>query len=503
METQGDINWEDLQFILQRNNITKNKQAIIRPLKNGIVEYSCIKCPMKYMDKEKMEHHLCMHNNEFKYLCGICGTGLKRREHLERHTLEHQQVRPHVCVDCGKAFKRKEHLNIHKTIHNSEKTEVCSVCFRSFHRKDHLNKHMQTHNKKLGNIEGILSQENMSQNNQQNESDVLEPILKIQENLKDFSFLHLLGLSPKNKSADPSRPFQCVLCLKTYKRKDHLKLHSLSHLKKQNVCPDCGKAFTNESQLKSHQRLVHQIVETNVKIEPCSDDDEEPNLQIVEDCAPINADEAHRPHECATCHKRFKRKQQLTNHEKTHSKMHVFCEGCQTVYPKSEVDAHTCSLSIDIQPESPRVIKTEIEEPMVLEEEVGPALSAPMSFRSWADSIPTPQKVYVCKVCTKPFRRKDHYKIHLNIHTGVKSFFCPDCGKGFYRKDHLQKHTQVHVKEQARKKALRPLPELKPIHTAPKKLRPEITITASPKANLDGLQIKVPYKVVTSNEATT
>ena len=44
--------------------------------------------------------------------------------------------------------------------------------------------------------------------------------------------------------------------------------------------------------------------------------------------------------------------------------------------------------------------------------------------------IPTPKKVYVCKYCNKPFKRKDHYKIHLHIHTGIKSFFCPDCGKG-------------------------------------------------------------------------
>lgn len=44
--------------------------------------------------------------------------------------------------------------------------------------------------------------------------------------------------------------------------------------------------------------------------------------------------------------------------------------------------------------------------------------------------IPMPQRVYVCKFCNKPFKRKDHYKIHLHIHTGVKSFFCPDCGKG-------------------------------------------------------------------------
>ncbi|KOB75970.1 Transcription factor Sp5 [Operophtera brumata] len=34
--------------------------------------------------------------------------------------------------------------------------------------------------------------------------------------------------------------------------------------------------------------------------------------------------------------------------------------------------------------------------------------------------IPVPVRVFVCKWCAKPFKRKDHYKIHLHIHTGVK-----------------------------------------------------------------------------------
>ncbi|XP_047994912.1 gastrula zinc finger protein XlCGF58.1-like [Leguminivora glycinivorella] len=115
-----------------------------------------------------------------------------------------------------------------------------------------------------------------------------------------------------------------------------------------------------------------------------------------------------------------------------------------------------------------------------------------------------PNNPYTCKNCSEPFMRKDHYRVHLHVHTGVKSFFCEDCGKGFYRKDHLQKHSQVHSRARAPPRRRRSLPALLPIHLLNKhdhgtSVRPEITITAPSNTKLRvPLQIKVPYQVVTS-----
>ena len=40
---------------------------------------------------------------------------------------------------------------------------------------------------------------------------------------------------------DSSRPFMCSECGKSYKRKDHLKIHSWTHKKKEVLCGQCGK----------------------------------------------------------------------------------------------------------------------------------------------------------------------------------------------------------------------------------------------------------------------
>lgn len=58
-------------------------------------------------------------------------------------------------------------------------------------------------------------------------------------------------------------------------------------------------------------------------------------------------------------------------------------------------------------------------------------------------NIPVPVRVFVCRFCQKAFKRRDHYKIHLHIHTGVKDFFCPDCGKGNVHVTSLHKACRI------------------------------------------------------------
>ncbi|XP_075973461.1 uncharacterized protein LOC142974815 [Anticarsia gemmatalis] len=517
-------NHETLDFIMKRSLLSKNKLAFILADPDGTVRYCCVECTAKFDDKDALEEHLLIHNNEYRYLCGICGTGLKRKEHLERHTLEHQEVRPHVCPDCGKAFKRKEHLNIHKSIHSGDKSEACPVCDKSFHRRDHLRKHLQTHTK------AFLERGSSASNDQDYIEIKQEPQDMVEEDINEEILDETIVAEENMVVTNSDRPFQCCFCPKSYKRKDHLKIHSWTHRKRDQVCADCGMAFHTEEQLLAHQRIhAHGYADYNLGAERIIDDthclntdvetySSDNGLLIARESVSIekHMKSESRPHECDICQRRFKRRQHLKVHMNVHAKDQptIWCSMCgegfvlnqdferhQCLAVKQENDTYDEEQTEATQQETPHEAKKENKYP---QEFVDVSILAPddQSEQYPERSLPLPQRVFVCKYCNKPFKRKDHYKIHLHIHTGIKSFFCPDCGKGFYRKDHLQKHVLVHLK--IRPTPAKKIPDLFPINMLPKKkpkntVKPEITIHAPVNTKLRvPLQIKVPYQMVMS-----
>ncbi|KAL0892822.1 hypothetical protein ABMA27_014515 [Loxostege sticticalis] len=547
-----------MEYALKRSLLSRNKLAIILKGADGETQFCCVECPAKYSEKEQLELHLCLHNRQYRYLCGICGTGLKRKEHLDRHTLEHQEVRPHKCPDCGKAFKRKEHLNIHATIHKNDKTHECTLCNRSFHRKDHLQKHLQVHSKlfQSANLYPMSDQELEAELEvkQEVKQEVYDEDVQFnsEESYGDYEMQEMEDQDPldnsecsdslySNTAMEPSveirtpdsgtniRPFVCHICYKSYKRKDHLKIHSWTHMKKDKQCTGCGKAFHMNSQLAAH---MHTCIQVHVKYQadqdsgspPLDSEEFDPDQMILSDDSLLEVrrpkpEPEIRPHECVVCHRRFKRKQHLKVHANVHLKQEasIWCSLCNEGFlSNTQFEQHECKANsnpeVEDQQQQPLEAKKENKFPEeFLEMKMTEKSPDGPSFVMVQDeqNIPTPMRVFVCRYCQKPFKRRDHYKIHLNIHTGVRNFFCPDCGKGFYRKDHLQKHSQTHRNKPKPKKQL---PELVPISLLARKqepepkaeVKPEITIHAPSNSKLRvPLQIKVPYQMVVSGRSVT
>ncbi|XP_068631657.1 zinc finger protein 484-like isoform X2 [Battus philenor] len=463
------------------------------------------------------------------------------------------EVRPHKCRVCDKAFKRKEHLNIHLAIHNGDKTLECDVCEKTFYRKDHLQKHMQTHNRHFLDemLEQLEDNDTITIKQEVEDDEYLNPIItsisgnvgdteikmEVMENTKEESDSEV-PVTPVPVITDlvyqKMRPHVCSICNKRYKRRDHLKVHSMTHVKKSKICTECGKAFHAEAQLFSHIHQVHMkayykdgdrdaISRLKTMLGGGAGPTDDAELLVPRTKAPRE----ERPHVCRICNRKFKRKQHLKVHGNVHmrlSKPTIWCSLCnEGFYSNDQFAMHRCTpwetnpedMTDGDQSHAPQEAKKEnicsldyVEvksEPILLDPEESEEitleqLQAEEERRQMEEQgLPVPRRVYVCKYCTKPFKRKDHFKIHLHIHTGIKSFFCPVCGKGFYRKDHLQKHTQVHNKPKPRPK--KELPDLFPINMLKKEVVPEITIHAPSNTKLRmPLKIKVPYQMVMSME---
>ncbi|XP_063618659.1 gastrula zinc finger protein XlCGF58.1-like [Cydia splendana] len=409
------------EFMMKRSLLAKSKRAIIVRSPAGTTEYRCVECPMGFNDKAGMEQHLAVHNQEYRFLCGICGTALKRKEHLDRHTLEHKEVRPHICPDCGKGFKRKEHLNIHRTIHSGEKNHICPLCDKSFYRKDHLQKHLQTHNKMFieQNIFPVSDQELLGIKQEVTDEEQADAVMT---EITDA------GLG---QPVDPERPHICPICHKGFKRKDHLKLHSVSHLARDKLCPHCGKGLGKPADPERlHIPVCHKGFKRkdHLKLHSVSHLARD---KLCPHCGkglgkPADPERPHIP----VCHKGFKRKDHLKLHSVSHLARDKLCPHCGK------------GLGKPADPERPHI-------PVCHK---GFKRKDHLKLHSVSHLVPDvglgkpadPERPHI-PVCHKGFKRKDHLKLHSVSHL-ARDKLCPHCGKAFRTDDQVNNHMITHVK---------------------------------------------------------
>ncbi|XP_045104011.1 zinc finger and BTB domain-containing protein 7A-like isoform X3 [Portunus trituberculatus] len=66
------------------------------------------------------------------------------------------------------------------------------------------------------------------------------------------------------------------------------------------------------------------------------------------------------------------------------------------------------------------------------------------------DRLSTPgndTRIHKCQYCSRKFKRKDHLKTHIRIHTGERPYKCKVCGRGFIQSQQVKIHMKVHVRE--------------------------------------------------------
>ncbi|KAM4662930.1 uncharacterized protein O3C94_011265 [Discoglossus pictus] len=164
------------------------------------------------------------------------------------------------------------------------------------------------------------------------------------------------------------KPFSCSQCGKCFSHKGNLVTHQRIHAgEKPFVCNECGKCFTDQSGLQRHKK-IHT---------------------------------GDRPFACSECGKNFTTHSNLLSHQRVHTDEKPFiCTECGKCFKDhSGLKRHK--------------------------------------------RIHTGDKPFACSECGKRFTTHSHLITHRRVHTGEKPFTCSECGKSFKFHSQIKNHSHV------------------------------------------------------------
>ncbi|XP_056388371.1 oocyte zinc finger protein XlCOF7.1-like [Hyla sarda] len=405
---------------LQKSSLEKHQKT-----HTGGRPFACTECGKSFTRKPHLYQHLKIHTGEKPHACSECGKCFSQKSDLVKHQRVHTGEKPYSCSECGKCFSQTSAVIGHLRTHTGKKPFSCSECKKCFAKKSELEKHQQIHTgerkivysqsingynrKSAFDEEKYLAQEKLL--NVQTVGNVLPLVWSSAEpfNFEDMYPELSQTILPSTSHSEneskqiekPEKRFSCTDCGKYFSQKSDLIKHQQIHTREKPFsCSECGKCFMSKSQLAQH-------LKTHTRLKPfsCSDCEQ----CFTQESELVDHQKLHigeKPFLCPECGKSFYRKSHLTQHRKIHTGVKPFsCSDCgKSFTQKSDLVKH--------------------------------------------HRIHTGEKPFSCTICGKCFNQKSAVIDHQRIHTGEKRFSCSDCGRQFNQRSIFIQHQRIHTLEE-------------------------------------------------------
>lgn len=426
---------------------------------------------IKVKDKKVKEKRV---KTQKVYDCQQCGKVCKTSSNYISHMRTHSGERPYFCDFCGMGFKQIAHLRSHIRIHTGERPYVCTICNAAFTQSSRLNSHRKTKHAKGCNV--VTKKD--------------KPV--VEHKVRNFyckvckkTFINECFKIDHMRTHISLEPYECKICGIRYKSKSSMIKHNLKHSDHKSICEVCGAGFLDLSSLQNHRITQHEMSLTesgmsdvciNVKIGEEKDFVViNPSIKDIQKVV-VDGDKVNEEFIDVTEANDCQVKQEVIHVTDTDGyvksevmpatdfdDLHVKNEKMEVTEIEGfsvEVGESPCSNTVSIIK-----VKNEIEQPadsndtsnrdsdiclgsgsefrsLDMAEPIKDELSE-KNYATYVNSIG--RKIWVCKVCDKPFLQSSNLHSHMRMHTGERPFKCNVCPQAFrqitHLKDHMSRHT--------------------------------------------------------------
>ncbi|XP_053384658.1 zinc finger protein 665-like [Mercenaria mercenaria] len=436
-------------YVKEIDNGNTNYQCKICPYLteryNSIIEHSqihvisellgCALCDKTFKVKKSLWRHTNQHK-KFPHMCKTCMRMYETKEELEEHKISHDPS--HVCDVCNKTYDSIGRLNYHKKISHGPKQNTCDICSSSFASKSLLRQHKKRHGPKQFFCDKCSCSYYFMHQLTNHLKIHDENSIKYKCTVCSREYVNKSHWKEHVKLHDGSNFVQCDQCGKSYNSKKSLNLHkSSTHVDERKfICQVCGKAFLTKHHLKNH--LITHDDERNYKCRFCDATFKKNDVLKMHE----NVHTKEQKYICDICGGHFLRRSSLRNHRLTHVPGHQRwkCRYCDTKFrTQSSMMTHIKNKHVELDLSHDRPLCKKCDQ-------CGKVYAKGLAFRVHTD-MHAGVKRHKCRVCGHAFTDPANLRMHLKIHDGsAKRYACDVCDSRFSSVKQYTIHREKHDK---------------------------------------------------------